>query len=90
MDVVHRDEIAKYPNCGAKFNLRVGRYPGGVNDSGGWVLKCHTCASLIPLAVTNPDDASAVWSGATKIDSWDNAIVNRAHVLAKHGVADIG
>jgi len=89
MNAVHRDEIAKCPNCGAKINLRVGRYPGGVNNSGGWVLKCNVCASLFPLEVKNPDDASSVGSGATIIDSWDDEINNRAHTLAKHGVADI-
>lgn len=89
MDAVHRDEIAKCPNCGANINLRVGRYPGGINDSGGWVLKCNACASLFPLKVKNPDDASSVRSGATIIDSWDDEVNNRAHTLAKHGVADM-
>jgi hypothetical protein len=90
MNIAYRDEIAKCPNCGANINLIVGRYPGGCNDSGGWVLKCHVCASLFPLTVKNPDDASAVRSGATIIDSWDNEIDNRTHILAKHGVADTG
>ncbi|TVU89663.1 hypothetical protein [Vreelandella titanicae] len=90
MNTMHRDEIAKCPNCGANINLKVGRYPGGINDSGGWVLKCNACASLFPLEVKNPDDASSVLSGATIIDSWDDEINNRAHTLAKHGVADTG
>jgi hypothetical protein len=76
MNAVHRDEIAKCPNCGANINLRVGRDPGGVNDSGGWVLKCDACASLFSLGVKNPDDASSVRSGATIIDSWDDEINN--------------
>jgi hypothetical protein len=38
--------------------------------------------------VKNPEDASNVRSGATIIDSWDDEINNRAHTLAKHGVAD--
>lgn len=90
MNAVNRDEIAKCPNCGANINLKVGRYPGGINDSGGWVLKCNACASLFPLEVKNPDDASSVLSGATIIDSWDDEIDNRAHTLAKYGVADKG
>lgn len=88
MDVVHRDEIAKCPHCGANINLTVGRFSGGVNDVGGWVLKCDACSSLFPLAVTNPDDASSVRSGATIIDSWDDEISSRADILAMHGVAD--
>lgn len=90
MNVVHRDEIAKCPSCGANINLKVGRYPGGINDLGGWILKCNACASLFPLKVINPDDASSVCSGATIIDRWDDEINNRAHTLAKHGVVDTG
>lgn len=88
MNVMHRDEIVKCPNCGANINLKIGRYPGGINDSGGWILKCNACASLFPLEVKNPDDASSICSGATIIDSWDDETDNRAHVLAKNGVAD--
>ncbi|MCP2518457.1 hypothetical protein M5J07_26250 [Achromobacter mucicolens] len=90
MSVVHRDEIAKCPNCRANINLKVGRFQGGMNDSGGWVLKCNACASLFPLKVKNPDDASSVLSGATVIDSWDDETGDRAYTLAKHGVADTG
>ena len=90
MNIMHREEIAKCPHCGANINLAVGHFPGAVNDVGGWVLKCNECASLFPLAVKNPDDASSVRSGATIIDSWDDEINNRAHILAKHGVAYTG
>lgn len=90
MNVVHRDEIAKCPSCRANINLKVGRYSGGINNSGGWLLKCNACASLFPLEVKNPDDASSVFSGATIIDSWDDEIDNRAHILAKYGVTDTG
>ncbi|MNK02012.1 hypothetical protein D3C87_198280 [compost metagenome] len=90
MNIVHRDEIAKCPNCRANINLKVGRWPGGINDSGGWLLKCSACASLFPLRVKNPEDASSVLSGATIIDSWDDEIDNRAHILAKHGITDAG
>lgn len=88
MNVVHKDEIARCPKCGANINLRVGRFPGGVNRSGGWLLKCNACATLFPLAVKNPDDASSVLSGANIIDSWDEEIGGRADTLARHGVAD--
>lgn len=90
MNVVHRNEIVKCPKCGANINLSVGRFSGGVNDSGGWVLKCNTCSSLFPLDVMNPDDASSIRSGATIIDRWDDEINNRAHILSQHGVVDIG
>lgn len=90
MNVEYRDEIAKCPSCKANIKLKVGRWPGGINDTGGWVLKCDTCAALFPLKVKNPDDASSVLSGATVIDSWDDEMDNRAQVLSQHAVADTG
>lgn len=90
MNVVHRNEIVKCPKCRANINLSVGRFPGESNESGGWLLKCNVCASLFPLEVMNPGDASSVRSGATIIDSWDDEINNRAHILSQHGVVDTG
>ncbi len=90
MNVVYRNEIVKCPKCGANINLSVGRFQGGSNDSGGWVLKCNACALLFPLEMKNPADASSVRSGATIIDSWDDAINNRAHILSQHGIVDTG
>jgi hypothetical protein len=44
--------------------MSVGRSPGGINNSGGWVLKWG-CDHVFPVNVKNPDDASRVHSGAT-------------------------
>jgi len=90
MDVEYRNEIVKCPRstCQNPIHISVGRWPGGLNDSGGWVLKCATCDHVFPINVKNPDDASSVNSGATIIDSWDNELENRAEVLAAHGVID--
>ena len=90
MDVVHRDEVVKCPRatCQNPIHISVGRWPGGVNDSGGWVLKCAKCDHVFPVDVKNPDDASRVDSGATILGSWDNELGNRAEVLAAHGAID--
>lgn len=90
MDVEHRDEVVKCPRptCQNPIHISVGRWPGGMNDSGGWVLKCAKCDHVFPLNVKNPDDASRVSSGATLLGSWDNELGNRAEVLAAHGVVD--
>ena len=67
MDVEHRSEVVKCPKaaCQNLIQISVGRWPGGCNDSGGWVLKCAKCSHVFPLNVKNPDDASKVKSGAT-------------------------
>ena len=90
MDVVHRNEVVKCPRttCQSPIHISVGRWPGGMNDSGGWVLKCAKCDQVFPLNVKNPDDASSVKSGATILDSWDNEIGNRAEILAAHGAIE--
>ena len=90
MDVVHRDEVVKCPRptCQNPIHISVGRWPGGVNDSGGWVLKCAKCDYVFPVNVKNPDDASKVDLGATILGSWDNELGNRAEVLAAHGAVD--
>lgn len=90
MDVVHSDEVVKCPRltCQSPIHISVGRWPGGINDSGGWVLKCDKCDYIFPVDVKNPDDASRVCSGASILDSWDNELESRAEVLAAHSAAD--
>lgn len=90
MDVEHRSEVVKCPKaaCQNPIQISVGRWPGGCNDSGGWVLKCAKCSHVFPLNVKNPDDASKVKSGATILGTWDNEVGDRADVLAAHGVVD--
>jgi len=88
MEVVHRDEVVKCPTCEKPIHISVGRWPGGDNDSGGWVLKCIGCDHVFPVNVKNPDDVSRVDSGATILASWDNDIGNRAEVLAMHGIKE--
>lgn len=88
MGVEHREEVVKCPKatCQNPIRISVGRWPGGINDSGGWVLKCAKCDHIFPLDVKNPDDASSVDSGAMILDSWDNDLGNRTKVLEAHGV----
>ncbi len=80
--------VVKCPECKSNINISVGRYPGGCNDSGGWVLKCATCNEEFPVPVKNPDDLSSVISGASVVASWDNEIGSKAEVLAEHGLSD--
>ncbi len=61
--------VVNCPGCKSNINISVGRYPGGYNDSGGWVLKCATCTEGFPVSVKNPDDLSRVISGASVVAS---------------------
>lgn len=90
MNVQHRDEVVKCPSptCKNPIHISVGRWPGGINDSGGWVLKCANCDHVFPLDVKNPDNASRVKSGATILGSWDNEVGNREELLVAHNIVD--
>lgn len=50
MDVVYRDDIVKCPGCEKPIHISVGRWLGGINGFGGWVLKCidpvKTCSGV--------------------------------------------
>lgn len=88
METSYDRNVVKCPKCQSNINISVGRYPGGCNDSGGWVLVCTTCSEKFQVPVKNPDDLSSVISGATVVASWDNELGNMAKVLAEHGLSD--
>ncbi len=88
MDPSYDRNIIKCSGCKRNINISVGRYPGGYNDSGGWVLECATCKQKFQVPVKNPDDLSRVISGASVVASWDNEIGDKAEVLAEHGLSD--
>ena len=84
-EVTHRTEVVKCPNqsCKANIQLSIGKVPGGVNDSGGWVLQCDSCSTKFPYKVKNPDDYSSVESGAKILGSWDNDVPSSKEELLK-------
>lgn len=82
-------DICPTPGCGQRINVSVGRFPGGVNDRGGFVVECASCRKKSHIAVANPDDASSVQSGGRVVDRWDDDIDGqRDRVLAAHGQTD--
>ncbi|GAA0524800.1 hypothetical protein [Chitinophaga japonensis] len=88
-DIIHNTVVVKCPNpsCKANIQLSVGKVPGGVNDSGGWILECERCKTKFPYSVKNPDDYSSVEKGAKILDTWDNDIPDsKKEVLKKHGL----
>jgi hypothetical protein len=90
-DINYRTVVVKCPNtnCKANIKLSIGKVPGGVNDSGGWILECEKCHNTFPYPVKNPDDYSSVDHGATILDSWDNEIPgDKQDVIKKHNLED--
>lgn len=89
-EVQYRSEVAKCPrgDCQNAVQISVGRWPGGVHDYGGWILKCTRCGQVFPLKVKNPDGPSRVASGATVLANWDDEKGDRAEAFAAHGISD--
>lgn len=89
MEVGKRNEVAKCtnPRCQHPIPYLVHRFKGGINDRGGWVLKCSSCGNVFGLQVTNPNE-SRLLSGATILDYWDDEIGNRSEVLAAHAASN--
>lgn len=89
LEVSHRHVVGKCPHAGCEstFTLSLGRWHGGENDSGGFVLECESCLGLSYVRVPNPDDASSVMSGARKVATWDDEVGGSMEaVLAAHRV----
>ncbi len=91
MDVSHRMTIGicPTPGCGQRINVSVGRFPGGVNDRGGFVIECTNCHKKTHISVANPNDASSVHSGGRVVARWDDELDGeRERALAAHGQTD--
>ena len=84
----HRNVIAicSHPGCGERIHVSVGRFPGGENDRGGFVITCDGCGKKSFMLVPNPHDASQVVGGGKVVAIWDDNIENMGGVLAAHGL----
>lgn len=89
MDVSHRNVIAicGHPGCGERIHVSVGRFPGGENDRGGFIIMCDGCGTKSFMRVPNPHDASRVVSGGKVVAVWDDDLENMGDVLAAQGLA---
>ncbi len=84
-----RTEVVKCPGCESNIKLSIGRYAGGMNDNGGWILQCKKCPTKFPYSAKNPNDLSRVLSGAKVLDSWDDEVEgNKQDILAKYGLQE--
>lgn len=81
--------ICPTPGCDQRIQVSIGRFPGGVNDRGGFVIECGKCQNKSHFPVSNPDDASYVDSGGRVMAKWDSEVEgDREEVLAKFGLSE--
>ena len=72
--------------CDQAIHVSIGRYAGGVNDRGGFVIQCDKCQHKSYITVSNPNDASSVTSGGRVVATWDDEIDDRGAFLEAQGV----
>ena len=78
--------ICSKANCVQAIHVSNGRWPGGINDSGGFVIECANCGNRSYIRVSNPNDASSVTSGGRVVAKWDDEIDELDDVLRSHGL----
>jgi len=90
MEVSHRLTVAicPTPDCGQRIRVSIGRWPGGINDRGGFVVECGKCHKKSHIAVSNPNGASSVMSGGRVVATWDDDMGDKDDVLAAHGLTE--
>lgn len=76
------------PKCGSKIEAEQNWTAGGINDYGGWVLKCNSCGALFHIRLGRDINDSRVICGATVIDTYHDELRNRDEILRKHSVSE--
>lgn len=73
--------------CGNIVEIDQAWTPGGVNDYGGFILRCTTCSTVFPLPVGRDVNDSDVRAGAELLDRWDEEIEgDKERALRAHGL----
>lgn len=75
-------------DCGQQIIIDKIWTPGGVNDTGGYVLKCKGCDGVFAYHLGRDINDSRVASGAEQLDSYDDGVGDKALVLARHGLTE--
>jgi hypothetical protein len=76
----------KCPECDNDVVAERNWTPGGVNDSGGWVLQCAKCDHKFAFHLGQDINDSRVLSGATVLATYDRESGNRDEVLGRYGL----
>jgi len=76
----------KCPGCDNDVVIERNWTPGGVNDSGGYVLQCEKCNHIFAFHLGKDINDSRVLRGAKKLDTYDDELGNKDTVLGKYGL----
>lgn len=76
------------PKCSSKIEAEQNWTAGGINDYGGWVLRCNSCGALFHLRLGRDINDSRVIHGATVVDAYDDELKNKDEILKKHGLSE--
>lgn len=74
------------PGCNNEVEILRSWIPGGVNDSGGYVLECDRCNDKFAFHLGKDVHDSHVVRGAKILDTYDDGVGNKDEVLGKYGL----
>ncbi len=74
------------PRCKQQIQIAKNWTPGGMNDYGGFVLRCNSCGTISSIHVGRDVNDSEITSGAAILDRYDDEVGNKAVVLQRHGI----
>src|ERR1700758_3528789 len=79
--------LGQCPHCSNGIVIEQNWTPGGVNDYGGWVLKCDECGKSFHEHLGRDIQMSRVVSGAVVLATYDDEVEgNREDTLKRFGV----
>jgi hypothetical protein len=79
--------LSQCPYCAKGVIIEQNWTAGGVNDYGGWVLKCSKCEKPFDARVGRDIQMSRVVSGAAILESYDDEVSgDKDRVLNKYGL----
>lgn len=82
----HEDVTLQCPDCSALIDISKNWTAGGINDYGGWVLKCITCSHVFHHRLGRDVNDSEV-NGATILDTYYDESENQDEVLKRYGLS---
>jgi hypothetical protein len=74
--------------CGNEILIDKVWEQGGINDKGGYTLRCNKCETVFEFELGKDINSSRVRSGAKLLATYDDEIGNRAAVLKKFGIPE--
>ena len=77
---------AKCPKCGNDVVIERNWTPGGINDSGGYVLQCEKCDHIFAFHLGRDVYDSRVLHGAKILGTYDDGLGNKDNVLGEYGL----